>query len=426
MNGLRQLWRGGLKAVVGLSSATVAGQLLVAAAMPALTRLYSAEAMGVFATFSGLATTVFVAAGLRYEAAIPLARRDAQARLLLLLALGFGAAIALVCVPVIAIWGDDIAAATDAPGLASMLWLVPPFVVLASANRAWQALAVRDRRFVDVARTRMLQAPATLVPQLGGGVLQLGAPALVVGFILGQTAGLLSLMRGTGGPRALVDRRARPWPRLVALARRYWRFPVLDMPAAFSNTLASHLPSLLLAALVSPAAAGLYAVHQRLLLGPAAIVTQAIGQVLLGDVRVDLASGAIRHKAPRVAAILSAIAVVVAVVGYFVIDPLVAFALGPAFTADHVPYARFVLVGVCAQFVFSPLSVLLSATKAQGLYLAHQLLLLGARGAALWWGASRGAFDAVVAASIVSAVIYVVGVVAILGHVRHVVRPVDP
>jgi O-antigen/teichoic acid export membrane protein len=421
VNGLRQLWRGGLKAVVGLSSATVAGQLLVALAMPALTRLYTAEAMGVFATFSGLATTVFVAAGLRYEAAIPLARRDAQARLLLLLALGCGAVIALLSVPVIALWGDDIAAATDAPGLATLLWLVPPFVVLASANRAWQALAVRDRRFVDVARTRMVQAPATLVPQLGGGVLQLGAPALILGFILGQTAGLLSLMRGTGGPRALVDARARPWPRLVALARRYWRFPVLDMPAAFANTLAAHLPSLLLAALVSPAAAGLYAVHQRLLLGPAAIVTQAIGQVLLGDVRVDLANGAIRHKAPRVAAMLSAIAVVVAVVGFFVIDPVMSFALGPAFSGDHVPYARFVLVGVCAQFVFSPLSVLLSATKAQGLYLSHQLLLLVARAAALWWGASRGgAFDAVVAASMVSAVVYVVGAVVVVVHVRRV------
>jgi O-antigen/teichoic acid export membrane protein len=419
VNGLRQLWRGGLRAVVGLSSATVLGQLLVALAMPALTRLYAAEAMGVFATFSGLAMTVFVAAGLRYEGAIPIARRDTHARLLLLLALGCGAGVAAITIPVVLVARDEIAAAAGTPDLAPLLWLLPPFVLFASANRAWQALAVRERRFVDVARTRIVQAPATLVPQLGGGLLHLGAPALVVGFILGQTAGLFSLMRGTGGARALVVAGTRPWRRLRALARRHWRFPVLDMPAAFANTLGSHLPALVLAFAVSPAAAGIYAVHQRLLLGPAAIVTQAIGQVLLGDVRVDLESGAIRRKAPRIAALLAGIAVVVAAVGFLVADPAMTFALGPDFAADHAPYARFVLVGVCAQFVYSPLSVLLSATKAQGQYLVGQLALLLGRGAALGWGVSHGgAFDAVVATSLVGAVIYLAGALAIVVHVR--------
>jgi len=424
VNGLRQLWRGGLRAVVGLSSATVAGQLLVAAAMPVLTRLYAPAAMGVFATFSGIAMTVFVAAGLRYEGAIPIARRDAHARLLLLLALVCGVAFAVACVPVVVLGRERIAVAADAPGLGALLWLLPPFVLFASANRAWQALAVRDRRFVDVARTRMVQAPATLVPQLGGGLLQLGAPALVVGFILGQTAGLLSLMRGTGGLRGLVGA-AWPGRRLRALARRHWRFPVLDMPAAFANTLGSHLPALALAFAVSPAAAGVYAVHQRLLLGPAAIVTQAIGQVLLGDVRVDLESGAIRTKAPRVAALLGVVAVVVAIVGYLVADPLMTLALGPDFAADHAPYARFVLVGVCAQFVYSPLSVLLSATRAQGQYLVGQLLLLVGRAAALAWGLAHGsAFDAVVATSLVGAAIYLAGALAIVLHVRRVaVKP---
>jgi O-antigen/teichoic acid export membrane protein len=420
VNGLRQLWRGGLKAVVGLSSATVLGQLTVASAMPALTRLYTPEAMGVLATFSGIATTVFVAAGLRYEGAIPVARRDTHARLLLLLALVCGGAVALACVPFVVMGRERIAIAVDAPGLGALLWLLPPFVLFASANRAWQALAVRERRFVDVARTRMVQAPATLVPQLGGGLLQLGAAALVVGFILGQTAGLLSLMRGTVGLRGLVGA-AWPWRRLQALARRHWRFPVLDMPAAFANTLGSHLPALALAFVVSPAAAGVYAVHQRLLLGPAAIVTQAIGQVLLGDVRTDIQSGAIRTKAPRVAALLGVIAVIVAGLGVIIADPLMTLALGSNFAADHSPYARFVLVGVCAQFVYSPLSVLLSATRAQGQYLVGQLALLIGRAAALAWGLARGsAWDAVVATSLVGAAIYIIGALAIVLHVRRV------
>lgn len=419
MNGLRQLWRGGLRAVVGLSSATVLGQVLVAASMPLLTRLYAPDEMGVFATFSGLATTIFVAAGFRYEAAIPLARHETQARLLLLLALLCGGVVALVCVPVVWLAGEAIAAGVDAPRLAPLLWLLPVFVAFASANRSYQALAVRDRRFVDVARTRILQAPATLVPQLGGGYVGFGAPALVVGFILGQTAGLWSLMRGPGLPWRVVDNRVRRWPRLLALGRRHWRFPLLDMPAAFANTLASHLPSLALAFFISPAAAGVYAVHQRFLLGPAAIVTQAIGQVMLGDVRVDVRTGAMATKAPRVAALLASCAIVVAVVGGWLADPLMHWVVGPSFDAGHAPYARFVLWAVCAQFVFSPLSVLLSATKAQGLYLSSQVVLVTSRGLALWWFAVRGdAFLAVAASSLVSCVVYVMGAIVIVLHVR--------
>ncbi len=419
VNGILQLWRGGLRAVVGLSSATVLGQVLVAASMPLLTRLYAPEEMGIFATFSGLATTIFVAAGFRYEAAIPLARHELHARLLLQLALVCGAVVALVCVPVVWLGGDAIASGIDAPRLAPLLWLLPLFVAFASATRSYQALAVRDRRFADVARTRVLQAPATLVPQLGGGYVGLGAPALIVGFILGQTAGLWSLMRGPGWPWRLVDDRLRRLPRLLALGRRHWRFPLLDMPAAFANTLANHLPSLVLAFFISPAAAGVYAVHQRFLLGPAAIITQAIGQVMLGDVRVDLHTGAIVKKALRVAALLTGVAVVVAIVGGWLADPLMRWIVGPSFDVGHAPYARFVLWSVCAQFVFSPLSVLLSATKAQGLYLVSQLVLMTGRGLALWWFAVRGdAFLAVAASSLVSCVVYMLGTIVVVVHVR--------
>jgi O-antigen/teichoic acid export membrane protein len=419
VNGLRQLLRAGgaLRAVAGLSSATVVGQVLLAGVVPLLTRLYTPEAFGSFSAFSGMAMALLVASGLRYDLAIPLERRDHNARVLLFGTLMIGAIFACVSLPVVVILEVALDQFDGIAGIHGVVWLLPAFLLFAGANRSYTALAVRDRRFGDVARTRVLQAPATIIIQLVGGLAGLGAPALIIGFIVGQTAGLVSLMRGPGGPRALIGGGAIPWRRLRVLWRRHRRFPRLDMPAAFADTLAAHAPTILLTFLFSPATAGIYAVHQRLLLAPAGIVGQAVGQVLLGRVRDDKASGELTARARRIAGVIALIAAAIAVVGFMIVDPLLAAVIGTDFARDGT-YARFVLLGVAGQFVYSPLSVLLGATNGQHVNLVVHVVLLAAKAAALWWGAARGCvLDAVIAVSVVNGVVYLLATVWVLVHV---------
>jgi O-antigen/teichoic acid export membrane protein len=419
VNGLRQLWRGGLRAVVGLSSATVLGQLLLAVLVPVLTRLYAPDAFGVFASFSGIAMTVLVVAALRLEMAIPLERHDGHARQLLagtlVVIAGVAALSAIVVVVIHGLLLAGVGGALPDARLAALLWWLPPFILLAGANRAFVSFTVRAQRFTDVASMRLVQPPITIVTQVGGGLLHLGEQALTLGFILGQTAGLAHLARRAGGLRAVVRDRL-PRARLRALWRRHRRFPLLDTPAALADTLGAHLPTIVLGVL-SPGAAAVYAVHQRLLLGPATIVSQAIGQVLLGRARHDRETGTLAGHTRRLALGLLIVAAALAGLGAFVVEPVMARVLGEGWAGACGPVARPFLLGVCGQFVYAPLSTTLLATDGQHVNLALHLLLLVLKAVVLGVTVGRGVEDAIVGVSLLNGLVYLLGAGAVVVHV---------
>ena len=60
------------RGVASLTTGTVIGQLLLLAASPVVTRLYSAEDFGVFGVFVSLVSILSVVSSLRYQIAIPI------------------------------------------------------------------------------------------------------------------------------------------------------------------------------------------------------------------------------------------------------------------------------------------------------------------------------------------------------------------
>ena len=71
-----------LRHVLTLLSGTVAAQLIVLLMQPILTRIYGPSAFGGYILFQSLFTTLASVAALRYDMAIMLPRKDADARLL--------------------------------------------------------------------------------------------------------------------------------------------------------------------------------------------------------------------------------------------------------------------------------------------------------------------------------------------------------
>jgi O-antigen/teichoic acid export membrane protein len=68
-----------LRRMAMLSGGTLAGQLLVVASSPILTRLYDPPAFGALAVFSSLLAIFVIASAFRYEFAIPIARDEEEA-----------------------------------------------------------------------------------------------------------------------------------------------------------------------------------------------------------------------------------------------------------------------------------------------------------------------------------------------------------
>lgn len=180
-----------------LAGAAVVGQLLMLAAMPVLTRLYSPSDFGLFAAFSSLMGLVLVVSSLRYEMAIPLMRNPRSAQSMLVSALVLNAATALASLLVVLVWSEGLAGLLNAPRLASYLFLIPLAILGAGSCRALNLWVLRNQGYSLAARTNLLQGATNVVVQLAAGAAALGAIGLIVRHILGFTTGGLRLARGT-------------------------------------------------------------------------------------------------------------------------------------------------------------------------------------------------------------------------------------
>jgi O-antigen/teichoic acid export membrane protein len=270
------------RAVSLVAGGTAIAQLLGALVTPILTRLIPADAFGVLASYVATLVMLQTIVGLRYEMAIPLAKTDRDAVVMLLVTLT-----AVVACTVLTL----LAAAALAIGafrfeltekLGVILWLLPVGVVLAGVYQALRYWGVRSRAYRDIAATTLAQGFGRSLTQLGSGIAHFGAIGLVVGEIVGQSAGIIRLARP-------ALQRARPFlggitlAELWAVARANKSFPLLTGPASFLNQAGRQVPTLLVASLYGAQVAGWYYVTQRLLGMPLQIIGNAMGQVFLGE-----------------------------------------------------------------------------------------------------------------------------------------------
>ncbi|WP_410473565.1 oligosaccharide flippase family protein [Guyparkeria sp. TX1] len=373
-----------LRGVAVLTSANAAGQLILLAVVPLLTRLYTPSDFGVFAVFGAVMSVVLVASSLRYELAIPLPRHERDAETLLIIALMINVTTALIMVVVVFLLGERIATWTETPALASVLWLLPIVILVAGTYKALKFWAVRRRDFRRIAKTRISQSLANATAQVLGGLAGLGVWGLVIGHAIGQSAGVRSLSSNLGLVTWTKDAISRPL-RSKALIRRHRRFPMYDVPAAVVNTASVQLPNFLLAVLFSPVVAGFYYLADRILATPMTMVSQAVAQVLYGDMRNLLAAGKARQRCFQLLLVMAIIGLPPTLVIFFYAEPIFAAVFGEDWR-DAGVYASWLIAGLFVQFLYSPLSMVLMAIEGQIFnFLVHLLIgamKVGALGAA--------------------------------------------
>ena len=100
-----------------LAGGTAAGQAIIVAASPILTRLYTPEDFGVLAVYASLLSILGVVASLRYELAIPLPESDEEAANVTVLSLVVVLGMALVTAAIALPFRQPIAEALNTPVL---------------------------------------------------------------------------------------------------------------------------------------------------------------------------------------------------------------------------------------------------------------------------------------------------------------------
>ena len=268
--------------VVMLIGGTGLGQVVALLASPILTRIYSPEDFGVLSVYVSVLTVLLVVSSLRYDLAIVLPTDDQSAFDLLVLSLGIVVVLAvlmglgsLVVEPWVVAW-------TDMPGADRWVWLLPLGFLGGGVVKALSCWAIRLKVFRPIALTKLNQSLGMVATQIGIGLIHGGPLGLLLGDAFGRMCSSVSLwvIAVRSGRRLFTPLR---WRNLVAVAARYWRFPVLNSVSGLLNTLGLALPPILLAVFYGPQVAGWFALGQRVFGAPSALIGQSVAQVYFGE-----------------------------------------------------------------------------------------------------------------------------------------------
>lgn len=269
------------RAVAISVTGTTFAQVVTIAAAPLLTRLYTAEDFGLLGVFTAFLGTLGTIICLRFELAIPLAQDDRSS--INLMALGFS--ITLLFCSLIAFtlwfWGDLIVQYLNVDDLGPFLWLLPIGLLALGCARIFTHWAIRHQAFGRITRTRISQSLGQVIAQLGFGFFAFGPFGLLVGQIIGQSAGITTLAF------SFFQKEKRPWRalrlrRMVNAGARFSYLATYGSVGALLNVAGRLLPALLIAVTYDAATAGWFVLAQRILATPVFLST-AVAQVYLSE-----------------------------------------------------------------------------------------------------------------------------------------------
>lgn len=360
---------------------TASAQLIMVAAAPLLTRLYNPQDFGLLAVYSALLALFSVNSSLRYQLAIPLPACEQEAADVVVLSLICVVSVTLLTTMLVFFTRGYFAELMGLPSIADYLWLLPVGVAFVGAYQTFNYWALRRKAYRSIASTRIKQTLTTLTIQLLG--YKTGALALIAGQAGGQGMGSYTLAKTALARPELREWR---WPAVWTAAKRYRKFPYFSTWDAFFNTAGAQLPPLMFAALFSTSAAGLYALADRVLAVPMAIVGDAVGKVFLS-------SAAEAHRAGRIGSLVLGVHKKLVVLA---LPPtLVLFIAGPQLFVlifgeewqQAGVFAKWMAPWLYVVFVTSPLSTLFAILEKQRQGLVFQVILISMRVAAISLGA---------------------------------------
>ncbi|MGK2348286.1 lipopolysaccharide biosynthesis protein [Actinomyces sp. W5033] len=354
--------------VLTLVTGTAVAQAVSLLMTLVLARLYTPEDLGQLATYTSVAGVVVAVAALRYDMAVMLPRRDAEAlaltRLAMWCVLVASALITVLAVPlrgtVARLWGPEVALWMPLVGLTTFLM---------SGIEVLKYWFNRHSRYRVIAVNQAEQQIGLTGGQLVLALAGLGGlPGLVLGHTLGQLFAFLNL--GRQAPEV-----ARPLPddapSLRQVARRHRRMPLLNAPNALVDAVRLSGIQLLIAG-YSAAALGQFQMAWRVLDAPLILVNGAVSRVFFQRLSV-VEPGQMR---PLVNALVKR-ALMVGVVPFgtvYLISPwLFPFLFGEQWQGAG-GFARALTPWLLMLLITSPVSNLFVVTGNQGWMLAFAVV----------------------------------------------------
>ncbi len=331
-------------------------QILPLAFAPVLTRLYSPDEFGLLAIFVAAAAVLTVLATGRYEFAITQPRRNQHAFVLLILCMVLAGVFSFALFVVLVLWHESIGPLIGLSSGTQWLVLLPLSVMLVASFQALNYWSTRRKMYSRIALAKIAQSTTTVSGNLLAGGVRVPAFGLIVPHVLGQLASVVLMhrsMRANTGPLRSPTRL-----QMMAMAKRYRRYPLVSIWGAAANTASLQMPLFAVARVFEATFAGYFSFIYRIVGGPLALLSVAIGQVFFQTVAAGDYDNLVRTVL-RLSAQLGVLAVVFVAVIHALNPEFYGFVFGASWSVVD-SYAKILVFSIAVRFVVSPLSMILA------------------------------------------------------------------
>lgn len=324
---------------------------------PLISRIFTPDDFAGFELFIKIAALIAVVSALRFEIAILLPRKHAEADALFKLSIKLLLIITVLSAVFVWPWRTEIGAVLSNSDLAYLLWFLPLAVFFIGSQQVLTQYIIRLQRFKEIASNKVLSA---IVNNGSKYILGLSAPtsgSLVIGQILGHAIPTIAFLRIKQVRNVLANTFKSEYSTRF-LFKKYRDFPVVNSAHAFFDEGQKALLLFMISAYYGEFVLGLFAFAWRYLRVPLQVFGYSLSQVLNEKWARDLNKGMILKNALRRTMFgLFAIAIVPFTILFFFGEPIFTFVFGKDWTIAGT-YAAYMAPWLLVHFVISPVSFL--------------------------------------------------------------------
>jgi len=390
-----------------LVSGNVIAQAIPILLSPVFTRIYSPENFGILALYVGLVNVLINVTTGRYEFALVLPKSKEKVSNLFVLTVLISFGSSLIFLLLVILFNKSIAQLLNNEEIGFWLYLLPLSLFLRGTYQAGIYWFNQSKAFKEVTYSRITQTSATNSTKLGFGFLGYGSAGMIISSIIGGSAASIFVVR-----KMIKDDRYSlrqiNMNTIIALGRRYKKFPKYSMPAGLLNSFSVQLPVFLLSSFFNSTIVGFYSLSHRILTMPMRVIGKSIADVYYQKI----SSLNDKNKLAKFTFSVYKKLLLIGIIPLGLImafgDYIFGFVFGDEWTIAG-KYAQYLSLWVLFNFISSPLSRLFLTLEKQQKSLVVNVVLLFFRAAPLIIGAFIyvEAFDVIKLFSIISVVFWI-------------------
>lgn len=397
-----------------LTGSVALTQLILVVSSPILTRLYTPEDFGNLAIYMSILGILTVISSFRYELALPASVNSKEEINLLFLSFLIIAINFIILILFTYFFLDDLLSLLNQKYLVPYKWLIPFGFLFMGIYRISVQLATKQKRYKDIAKTKISQSMGMVGIQIL--FFKLGAFALLLGHIIGQSLGVIRILFSSEilkNIRSHVSRKS-----ILEVAFKYKNFPKFSLPSALLNVVGAQLPIIMLSSLFSPAIAGFYALAQRIIFLPVTMLTGSIVSIIFGEGRNLKNNNQLEKKIWDIHKVLSFIALPIAIAVFLVMPDIFRIIFGDRWEMAG-SFAALLMPWFFLVFTMTPVFDTFEAFYNQRIVMFFQLFLSIGRVGAIFLGYLQAdIYKSILYFSIISVVVFLAFFLIILKEIN--------